>query len=55
MPVSEIGSSSQKHVSPIANEFDSRMFAAINDMLLDMLAPLHGAIMSSGANVSKRA
>jgi len=25
-----------QHLSPRANEFDSRMFAAINDMLLDV-------------------
>ncbi len=29
-----------QHLSPRANEFDSRMFAAINDMLLDMLAAI---------------
>lgn len=29
-----------QHLSPIQNEFDSRMFAAINDMLLDMLAAI---------------
>jgi len=29
-----------QHLSPSANEFDSRMFAAINDMLLDMLAAI---------------
>ncbi len=27
-------------LSPIQNEFDSRMFGAINDMLLDMLAAI---------------
>lgn len=29
-----------QHLSPIQNEFDSRMFGAINDMLLDMLAAI---------------
>lgn len=29
-----------QHLSPRANEFDSRMFGAINDMLLDMLAAI---------------
>lgn len=29
-----------QHLSPIQNEFDARMFGAINDMLLDMLAAI---------------
>ncbi|MCB5320358.1 recombinase family protein [Yersinia massiliensis] len=29
-----------QHLSPKSNEFDNRMFAAINDMLLDMLAAI---------------
>ncbi len=29
-----------QHLVPTANEFDSRMFAAINDMLMDMLAAI---------------
>lgn len=29
-----------QHLSPIQNEFDCRMFGAINDMLLDMLAAI---------------
>ncbi|CAG7857843.1 hypothetical protein MCAMS1_02816 [biofilm metagenome] len=29
-----------QHLSPIKNEFDSRIFSAINDMLLDMLAAM---------------
>ena len=29
-----------QHLSPIQNEFDARMFSAINDMLLDMLAAI---------------
>ena len=29
-----------QHLSPIKNEFDARMFGAINDMLLDMLAAI---------------
>lgn len=29
-----------QHLSPIQNEFDARMFGAINDMLLDMLASI---------------
>lgn len=29
-----------QHLSPVTNEFDSRMFNAINDMLLDMLAAI---------------
>ncbi len=29
-----------QHLSPLSNEFDARMFGAINDMLLDMLAAI---------------
>ena len=29
-----------QHLSPIQNEFDARMFGAINHMLLDMLAAI---------------
>lgn len=43
-----------QHLSPRANKFDSRMFAAINDMLLGMLAAMARRDYEQRGGVSNR-